>query len=549
MKRALFFLTCGTLVVVVGLPVLAIVLYAVFPQINQLSLQGAFSGLWPNLSNPDLIKATLNSLLLSSLVTALCFVLGVPLGWLRSRMRIWSGRIWDTIFLVPFLIPPYIGSLAWIQLGQPNGFFDQLMGFHVAGFLYSLPGMVTVMALNLFPLTYFAASRSFGLVGKRYADVAQVFGASPWVALRRIDWPLVVPAVVSSGLMIFILTLEEFGTPEILGRRFGFEVMVTAIHDKFTDWPIDLSGAAVLCLILIALAYVAFHTYQTISSRFEAQIDGQSLGGHSNALKGMTATTVQALFAIVAFVAVALPLISIIIGSFMERLSGGLRWDNFGWIHFIEVFGRDSDAMDALATSLLLASGASVVTILIGVMVAYTLVRGHIAWGKFLDFMAMLPNAVPGMAVAVGLILTWNLKIWPISPYNTVFILLLAYVCLMLPYPIRMLTASLRQLPESMDQAATVSGASITRVIVQILFPLLWPSALAAGCIVFAISTRELVTSLMLTPPGVNTVATYVFRQFDQGSINVGLAMSLVTIVVSGSIIGLGQLLQKRTTV
>lgn len=546
MKRALFFLTCGTLVLIVGLPVLAIVLYAIFPEINQLSLQGAWSGLWPNLSNPDLLHATLNSLMLSGLVTVSCCVLGVPLGWMRSRMHTWSGRFWDTVFLVPFLIPPYIGSLAWIQLAQPNGFFDQLLGFHVADFLYSLAGMVTVMALNLFPLVYFSASRSFALVGQRYADVARVFGATSWIALRRIDWPLVVPAVVSSGLMVFILTLEEFGTPEILGRRFGFEVMVTAIHDKFTDWPIDLSGASVLCLILIALAYLAYQAHRSIASRFEAQIDGQSLGDRSHAWHGLPNVMSHAVFGLIGGIAVALPLASIIVGSLMERLSGGLRWSNFSGVHFREVFAPDSDALDALFTSVLLASGASIAAVIIGVMVAFTLVRGQIAGAKFLDILAMLPNAVPGMAVAVGLILTWNLSFWPWTPYNTVFILLLAYVCLMLPYPIRMLTASLRQLPESMDQAAAVSGASTLRVIWQILFPLLWPSALAAGCIVFAISTRELVTSLMLTPPGINTVATFVFRQFDQGSINVGMAMSVVTIVVSGAIIGLGQLLQKR---
>lgn len=546
MKRALFFLTCSTLVLIVGFPVLAIVLYAIFPEINQLSLQGAWSGLWPNLSDPDLLHATLNSLMLSSLVTVSCCVLGVPLGWMRSRMHTWSGRFWDTVFLVPFLIPPYIGSLAWIQLAQPNGFFDQLLGFHVADFLYSLSGMVTVMALNLFPLVYFSASRSFALVGQRYADVARVFGATSWIALRRIDWPLVVPAVVSSGLMVFILTLEEFGTPEILGRRFGFEVMVTAIHDKFTDWPIDLSGASVLCLILIALAYVAYQAHRSIASRFETQIDGQSLGDRSQAWHGLPRLLSHAVFGLIGGIAVALPLASIVVGSLMERLSGGLRWSNFSGVHFREVFAPDSDALEALFTSVLLASGASIAAVIIGVMVAFTLVRGQIAGAKFLDILAMLPNAVPGMAVAVGLILTWNLSFWPWTPYNTVFILLLAYVCLMLPYPIRMLTASLRQLPESMDQAAAVSGASTLRVIWQILFPLLWPSALAAGCIVFAISTRELVTSLMLTPPGINTVATFVFRQFDQGSINVGMAMSVVTIVVSGVIIGLGQLLQKR---
>jgi iron(III) transport system permease protein len=124
-------------------------------------------------------------------------------------------------------------------------------------------------------------------------------------------------------------------------------------------------------------------------------------------------------------------------------------------------------------------------------------------------------------------------------------ILLIAYVCLTLPYPIRMVTAALRQMPRSLDDAAYISGAGEVVLILRILAPLLAPIALASGFIVFAISTRELVSSLMLAPPGVETVATYVFHQFDQGSINDGMAMSLVAILVSGSIIAVGQNLQK----
>lgn len=164
-----------------------------------------------------------------------------------------------------------------------------------------------------------------------------------------------------------------------------------------------------------------------------------------------------------------------------------------------------------------------------------------------LDFLSILPNSIPGMAVAVGLILTWNLPFWPVTPYNTLLILLLAYLCLMLPYPIRMLTTALRQLPTSLDHAAYVAGANEITVVRRILAPLLAPVAFAAGFIVFAISTRELVTSLMLSPPGVETVATFVFRQFDQGSMNVGMAMSLLTILLSAVVIGAGQRLAGRT--
>jgi iron(III) transport system permease protein len=194
---------------------------------------------------------------------------------------------------------------------------------------------------------------------------------------------------------------------------------------------------------------------------------------------------------------------------------------------------------------LTLALLAALCTVMIAVLVAFTTVRLRSRGIQLLDFLSILPNAIPGMAIAVGLILTWNQSFWPVTPYNTMMILLIAYVCLTLPYPIRMVSAALRQMPKSLDDAAYIFGAGEVVLITGILAPLLAPIALASGFIVFAITTRELVSSLMLAPPGVETVSTYVFHQFDQGSINDGMAMSLVTILVSGSIIALGQNLQK----
>lgn len=546
MRRALFLFSLISLVVIVGLPMIAITLFAIFPEFNTLSFERPFSGFSAALSDSDLVGATVNSLMMSSTVTALSIVLGLPLGFFRSRLADAYGRIWDVLFLVPFLIPPYIGSLAWMQLLQRNGFVEQLTGFNLANTLYSFFGLSLVMALHLFPMVYFAASTSFMVVDERYADVARVFGAKPWQVFVRIHWPLAVPAVISSGLMVFILTIEEFGTPEILGRRFGFDVMVTAIHDKFTDWPIDLSGASILCLLLILIAFIAFHLHARISARYQAQIQSRDIRSIQSGLTGVTATLVTFSFAIVALLAVLLPVVSITLGAFMQRLSGGLVLDNLGWSNFGEVFSSNSDALEALATSLSLSTAAAIATVLIGLIVGFTVVRMRSRMTVILDFLSILPNSIPGMAVAVGLILTWNLTFWPITPYNSISILLLAYMCLMLPYPIRMLTAQLKQLPESLDHASMVSGASELTIIFRILMPLLMSTAMAAGCIVFAISTRELVSSLMLAPPGVETVATFVFRQFEQGSINVGMAMSLIAIVLSGSVIGIGQLLQRN---
>jgi len=545
LRPALFALSAGLLIVIVGFPVLAIVLFALFPHINQLSFAEPFSVLLPNLMEPRLIEATINSITLSFAVTFVSAIIAVPLAYSRALLSRTIGRIWDAGFLVPFLIPPYIGSLAWMQLLQRNGFVEQTLGFNLEGFLFSFPGIVTVMALHLFPLIYFTTSNAFAIIGTRYGDVAKVFGGRPLQVFFRIYLPMALPALLSSCLIVFILTIEEFGTPEILGSRFGYEVIVTSIHEKFSDWPIDLPGASVLSLILIVIAFGAFHAHQKLSDKFQTSVENQSIDQSTTKLTPGPLLIANAIFAVIFIVAVLMPISTITISAFMDTLSGGVTADNLSFKNLISLFQADSEAFGAILTSLSLAVMAAIGTVLIAFLVAFTVVRLRSKATVFLDFLSILPNSVPGMAVAVGLILTWNQTIWPITPYNTPVILLFAYLCLMLPYPIRMITAALRQLPKSLDDAAYISGASEITVIWKILAPLLGPIALAAGFIVFAISTRELVSSIMLAPPGVETVATFVFHQFDQGSTNSGMAMSLVAIIVSGTIIVVGQKLQK----
>lgn len=544
LRLPLFIFSTLTLIVIIGLPVIAILLYALFPQLNEGSFAQPFANLLDGFNDPDLVEATLNSLLLAGGVTLTSALIAVPLGYLRAQMNTGIGRLWDALFLVPFLIPPYIGSLAWMQLLQRNGFVEQLLGFNLSSQLYSFPGLIVVMALHLFPLIYLSASKSFAVVGKRYAEVARIFGSSGWKLFWRIQLPLVVPALLASGLIIFVLSIEEFGTPEILGRRFGLEVMVTAIHAKFTDWPIDLSGAALLSLLLILIAFVVYQLQNRMAARFEAAIDSHAIDVEAVELAGLKQWLLQIPFILIGVVAVLMPVLSISASAFMKTISAGLSAGNFGWQNFVALFTDGSDSLDAIYTSLGLALAAALITSIVGMAVAFTLIRLRPRGRWLLDFLSILPNSIPGMAVAVGLILTWNLSLWPVTPYNTLWILLLAYLCLMLPYPIRMISSALKQLPESLDEAAYLSGASEVRVIVQILAPLLAPIAVSAGFIVFAISTRELVSSLMLAPPGVSTVATFVFSQFDQGSINEGMAMSILVILISGSIITLGQRLQ-----
>jgi len=526
-------IAAGGLILVVAVPFLFILLQAIFPELGRGSFAAPFSMLAGALGDARLVGMTANTLALGALVVALSALVAVPLAVLRALFRVPGAVAWDLLFLVPFMIPPYIATLGWIMTLQPRGYLAQVLGFDLAAFLFSVPGIVFVMTLNTFPVVYFAVSRTMETVGSRYADVARVFGASPARAFWRITLPLSAPGLGASLLLVFAMAIEEYGTPAALGRRAGFEVLVTAIDLRVSDWPIDLPGAAILSLVLVVLSFGAFLLQRWILARRSYQTTTGKPQDSTRRELGRWRLPVMGLFASVAVVATGLPLLAILLTALSRTISGGMARSNLGLSNFAAILGDTGGALRALGTSLSLGLSAAAVTGILGALSAYAVVKSRVRGRGLLDVLTILPNALPGIVVAVGLILAWNQPWLPVTPYNTVLILLLAYCCILLPQPVRYSTAAFHQIGDNLEAAARVFGAGPLTAFLRILLPLIMPSLLASMLLVFAVATRELVASVVVAPVGVSTISTYIWRQFEQGSIGLGMAMAFITILIT----------------
>jgi len=519
--------------VLVAMPLGFVLLQAIFPTLAQGSLAQPFSHLARTLSDPVLVELTLNTLKLGACVVLAAAAVGIPLGTLRGLFEVPGARIWDVLMLVPFMIPPYISALGWIMLLQPRGYLQQLLGVHAGPALFSFGGVVFVMTLNVVPVVYFAVSRTMAASGSRLAQVGRVCGGGAWRCFWRITLPLALPGIAASLLLVFAMAIEEYGTPAALAANAGFFVLVTGIERRFSEWPIDLPGASVLSLILVVLAMLAFAWQRRlVKGRGYETTTGKPMRGEAVPL-GAWRWPVAGLFAATVAVATFAPLFAIAATAFSRTLSGGLAVDNLSLVHFKAIAAGGSEASRALVTSLALGVGAAAATGLIGVLVAYCVVKTRTRGRVVLDALAVLPNTMPGVVVGVGLILAWNQAFWPATPYNTWGILLLAYCCLLLPYPVRYSHAALMQIGDSLEAAARVHGAGAVTALARILLPLLAPSLGAAMLLVFAVASRELVASLLLAPTGVQTVSLFIWRQFEQGSVGQGMAMSLVTVALT----------------
>ncbi|MEJ2479257.1 MAG: ABC transporter permease subunit, partial [Acidihalobacter sp.] len=181
--------------------------------------------------------------------------------------------------------------------------------------------------------------------------------------------------------------------------------------------------------------------------------------------------------------------------------------------------------------------------LLLGMLVAGALLRrrGSEAPSRALDLLASLPTALPGVVVAVGLILFWNAPWNPLALYGTPMILVVSYLTVTFPYALRYAQIGLAA-SSGLDTAAAVHGASSIRRFLRITLPLAVPALAGAASVVFALSMRELVTSVMLQPPGTQVISTYVMNQFLQGDVGDGMAMAVIGVFSSAALLGLARL-------
>lgn len=522
--------TLAVLLVLVALPLLFILLQAVFPQFSAGSLRHAFGGIPPLLADPQLAGMLGGTLWIACGVALMSVAIGLPLGVLRGLFNLPLPRLWDLLFLVPFLTPPYIAALSWMLVLQSNGYLQQLTGWDLNDLLFSRTGIVLVMTLNIFPVVYFAVSRSLLASGQRLAVVARVHGATAWRAFWHVTLPMLAPALAAGMLLAFTLAIEEFGVPAALGSRAGIVMLTVGIEKKLADWPIDLPGASLLSLLLIAVALLAWWLQKRLVGDKEVTSVTGKPGENSGAELGWWTAPAVTAMALVGGLAVVLPGASMVITSLMGTLSGGIGRDNFTLRHFTALFAEQGDALAALGTSLSLAFVSALVVGALGLVAAWLVLVRKIKGSAFIDALSLMPAALPGVVVGVGLILLWNQPFWPVSPYNSWFMLLLSYCCLLLPWPVRYVGSALRQLGNNLEPAARVHGASPLQALRLIVLPLVFPALLAAMLMVFAVASRELVTSLLLAPAGTQTVAVFIWRQFEQGSVGQGMAMASLTL-------------------
>ena len=490
---------------------------------------------WKTIASAENVQTVCNSLLLGVSVVLCSTVIAVPTAYLLARTQLAKHSWLDVVFMVPFMTPPYIASMGWILFMQKRGLFQQLFpitGSWSEGF-FCFGGLVLVMSLHVFPFLMTMLKNAMLNIPASLEESGAVFGAGFFRRMRKIFAPLLTGNYAIGALLVFVKTLSEYGTPYTLGRRIGFYVFTTDIHRYSTTAPIDFGRSASLSSILVCICMGMWLMQNYITGKNSYRLVGGK-GSRPARTRLSPAGQVGAWLwvALVVLAAIGVPYFSIIATSLIRLRGYGLAAGNFTLDHYKELLTTPK-ALSSIWKSLFLAVSSASLCSVLGTAVVAVVRKSKGFFRKTLEGVSLLPEMLPSIVLVIGVMLFWN-AIYKVLPlYNTIGIMVLAYVVLYLPYTVQYVTSAFTQINDSLLEAGRAFGGTPAYVFRRITLPMISRGIFAGWMMIFIIAFRELVTASLIAPPNTLVVSTYINREFEQGSVSLGMAMAVLCVLIT----------------
>ena len=496
------------------------------------------------------VRTIINTLVLGLTVVVCTTLIALPLAFLTARTQIARNKWLDIILMIPFMTPPYIASMGWILFTQRRGLFQQMFPFtgEFSERFFSFWGIVLIMSLHLFPFILTILKNSLLNISASLEESASIFGGGFFYRLRRVTLPLITGNYLIGALLVFVKALSEYGTPATLGRRIGFSVFVTEIHHSATVAPIDFSRAASLSSLLILICLLVWFMQNHVTSRNSYKlVGGKGSRGVHNPIKGTKLVAAWGFIALLLLVAIGVPYFSVIVTSLIRLRGFGMAAGNFTYEHYVNLFTANPRGLQAFNNSIFLALTSASIAAALGTVCATIIHHFKSKSRKIVHIVGLMPEMLPSIVFVIGIMIFWN-SIFHIVPlYNTIWIMVLAYVTLFLPFTIQYVVASYSQIGDNIVWAGKVFGGGSVYVFRRVILPLLVRGIAAGWMMTFIISFRELVTASIIAPPNMLVVSTFIMREFEQGSVSVGMAMAVICVVfTTGSLVVVNRFLLRQ---
>ncbi len=476
-------------------------------------------------------KSITNSLKVSSLATLITLIIGIPLAYFYQMYEIKGKSVLQVIIILCSMSAPFIGAYSWIMLLGRNGvvtsFIKNLTGFVMPN-IYGFNGILLVLSLQLFPLVFLYVSGALKNIDNSLLEASENMGCTGVKRFFKVVIPLCIPTIIAATLLVFMRAFADFGTPLLIGE--GYQTFPTVIYNAyFAETGSDHNFGAAVSVIGIAITAIIFLLQRWVNSKFTFTMNAM----HSierkkvHGVKGFLINFYCWFVVALAF----LPQVYVIYTSFLKT-SGKLFVKGFSLESYKFAF---SHLKRAIPNTFIIGLVALAIVIVLAILIAYLVVRRNNALNQLIDTLSMVPYIIPGSVVGIALVMAFSSK--PLVLTGTVTIMIVALVIRRIPYTIRSSTATLQQIPISIEEAAISLGSSKLKAFFTITVPMMANGILSGAIMSWVTIITELSTAIILYNLKTVTLTIAVYTYVSRG--NYGIAAAYATILTVSTIISL----------
>ena len=487
------------------------------------------------------LEALKNTLIAATATMVLGTLLAFPLAWLVGRTNLYGKKFFRSLFVLTYMVPPYVGAMAWLRLLNPNvGTINQWMRvlFNLSDApgplnIYSLPGLIWVLTTFYYPYAFITISRAMEKMDPSLEEASRISGASPAKTLFTVTLPMMLPSLISGALLVFVCAASCYGIPSIIGSPGKVHTVTTRIVEYVSLGAQGMNDATGLSVFLMAVAFLILILSDFVLSKKQyITVSGKSVHPAIVDLRRwrVPLTVLVSLFAVIVIV---IPFTTILLISFKIDIGKSVfAPGNFTWINWTDIFGR-IETLNCLKNSLIFGVITATVGIVVACVMSYLLQRTRVRGRKIPDFLITLGSGSPSVVIALGLIMTMKGN-FGINIYNTAYIIIIAYLIKYMMMGMRTVVSAMSQIHVSLEECSQISGATWFRTMFKITGPLIFPSIAAGWFLIFIPSFYELSMTTLLYSSTTKTIGFQLYETwtFTSQPQSCAMAFGILMIVV-----------------
>ena len=489
-----------------------------------------YTKLFTSRSFQEGVLNTFSTAVISTLIAALW---GVIMGWLIARTDVPLKKYFEIAIMIPIFIPPMILSIAWTALASDKvGVLNRFI-FSISHTgrpllnIYSREGVIWVMALQYTTYFFIFVSSSLRSMDPALEEASAISGAHFFRTLRSVTFPLTLPAILSSIILIFTQAWGLFTVPYILGSPKGYKYISTEIYNKMNVFPPDVGYAVAISslLLVIILIAVPIQNYILRGRKF-ITVTGRGYRPQIIPL-GQWKYAGFAICLAYVLLAFVLPFGMLFLWSIMKVLGGAITWTNLTLANYREAL-KDTVSQLSIRNTLIVALVGATAGTILSLIIEYLIHRKKIFGEKVLTQLTMLPLSIPSLILGLGFLWLW--LIFPINLYGSLWVLPISFIAAFIPFGVRAFDFSFRQIDQSLEEASEIHGASEATTIRKILLPLLKPGFISGWILLFISMMRELGVIIFIYKAKSIVLTAAIFELWVAGSYNTMMALTMVQV-------------------